>query len=112
MIIFEKNKKMDLSQNDWTSQLANDADALLIDVRTPEECAEGIIPNAICIDIFKGQGFIYEVDVLDKSKNVYVYCKAGGRSAQACGIMNQLGFEKTYNLVGGFMQWEGEVIAP
>jgi rhodanese-related sulfurtransferase len=103
---------MDLSQNEWTEQLANDADAIIIDVRTPEECAEGIIPNAICIDIFKGQGFIYEVDVLDKSKSMYVYCKAGGRSAQACGIMNQLGFEKTFNLIGGFMQWQGEVVVP
>jgi rhodanese-related sulfurtransferase len=103
---------MDLSQKEWTTQLANDADAIIIDVRTPEECAEGIIPNAICIDIFKGQGFIYEVDVLDKSKSMYVYCKAGGRSAQACGVMNQLGFEKTYNLVGGFMQWQGAVVVP
>jgi rhodanese-related sulfurtransferase len=103
---------MDLSQKDWTVQLANDTNALIIDVRTPEECAEGIIPNAICIDIFKGQGFIYEVDVLDKTKNMYVYCKAGGRSAQACGVMNQLGFENTYNLVGGFMQWQSEVVIP
>jgi rhodanese-related sulfurtransferase len=103
---------MDLSQKEWTTQLANDADAIIIDVRTTEECAEGIIPNAICIDIFKGQGFIYEVDVLDKSKSMYVYCKAGGRSAQACGVMNQLGFEKTYNLVGGFMQWQGAVVVP
>jgi rhodanese-related sulfurtransferase len=103
---------MDLSQNDWTSQLAADNNAIILDVRTPEECAEGIIPNAICIDIFKGQGFIYEVDALDKTKNMYVYCKAGGRSAQACGVMNQLGFEKTYNLVGGFMQWQGEVVVP
>jgi rhodanese-related sulfurtransferase len=38
-----------------------------------------------------------------------VYCKAGGRSAQACAIMNQLGFEKTYNLLGGFTEWEGKV---
>jgi rhodanese-related sulfurtransferase len=69
-------------------------------------------PNAIHIDIYKGQGFIYEVDALDKSKNYYVYCKAGGRSAQACSIMNQLGFENTYNLLGGIMEWDGEVIAP
>ncbi len=110
--IFEKNKEMDLSQQEWTSQLAIDNNAIILDVRTPEECAEGIIANAICIDIFKGQGFIYEVDVLDKTKNIYVYCKAGGRSAQACGVMNQLGFEKTYNLVGGFMQWQGEIVIP
>jgi rhodanese-related sulfurtransferase len=41
-----------------------------------------------------------------------VYCKAGGRSAQACAVMNQLGFENTFNLEGGFMQWKGEVAFP
>lgn len=100
---------MDLSQNDWISQLKSDTNAVVLDVRTEEECSEGIIPNAINIDIYKGQGFIYQLEELDKTKNYYVYCKAGGRSAQACSIMNQLGFENTYNLLGGFMNWEGEV---
>lgn len=103
---------MDLSQQEWTNQLEQDSNAVIIDVRTHEEWEEGIIPNAILIDIYQGQGFIYKIDELDKSKNYYVYCKAGGRSAQACSIMNQLGFEKTYNLIGGFMQWSGEVVSP
>jgi len=103
---------MDLSQQDWTSQLHNDTDAVILDVRTEEEWNEGIIPGAINIDIYKGQGFIYGVEELDKTKNYYVYCKAGGRSAQACAIMGQLGFAKTYNLVGGFTQWEGETVLP
>ena len=54
----------------------------------------------------KGQGFVYLVDELDKTKNYYVYCKAGGRSAQACAIMNQLGFENTFNL----LIWEKETV--
>jgi len=103
---------MDLSQQEWANQLEQDDNAVIIDVRTPEEWAEGIIPNALQIDIYQGQGFIYKIDELDKSKNYYVYCKAGGRSAQACSIMNQLGFENTYNLVGGFMQWSGAVASP
>lgn len=103
---------MNLEQKDWLSQLQSDPNAVILDVRTQSEWEEGIIPNAIHIDIYKGQGFIYEVDALDKSKNYYVYCKAGGRSAQACGIMNQLGFENTYNLLGGIMEWDGEVIVP
>lgn len=103
---------MDLTQKDWSEQLLQDSNAAILDVRTPEECNEGIIPNAIQIDIYKGQGFIYKLEELDKSKNYYVYCKAGGRSAQACNIMNQLGFENTYNLIGGMMQWNGEVVAP
>lgn len=100
---------MNLSQNDWTLQLQNDTNAVIIDVRTEDECSEGIIPNAINIDLYKGQGFIYLIEELDKTKNYYVYCKAGSRSAQACLVMNQLGFEKTYNLESGFMNWNGEV---
>ncbi len=100
---------MDLTQQQWAEQLSSDNNAVIIDVRTPEEWSEGIIPNAQMINIYEGQGFIYKLDELDKSKNYYVYCKAGGRSAQACQIMQQLGFENTYNLMGGFMQWQGEV---
>jgi rhodanese-related sulfurtransferase len=103
---------MNLSQEEWANQLAKDENAVVLDVRTPEECQEGIIPNAILIDIYKGQGFIYEVDALDKTKNYYVYCKAGGRSAQACAVMNQLGFENTFNLEGGFSLWNGETVIP
>ncbi|WP_298895620.1 rhodanese-like domain-containing protein [uncultured Psychroserpens sp.] len=99
----------DLTQQEWTSKLNADENAVILDVRTPEEVALGIIPNAIAIDIYKGQGFIYELEELDKSKNYYVYCKAGGRSAQACSVMNQLGFKNTYNLIGGFSEWRGEV---
>ncbi|MCZ8331624.1 MAG: rhodanese-like domain-containing protein [Flavobacterium sp.] len=103
---------MNLSQNDWIAQLEADRNAVILDVRTEDECNEGIIPNAIMIDIYKGQGFVYQVEELDKTKNYYVYCKAGGRSAQACAVMNQLGFENTFNLEGGFMQWKGEVAFP
>jgi len=99
----------DLAQLDWVEQLNNDNNAVILDVRTQDEVDEGKIPNALHIDIYKGQGFIYEVDALDKSKNYYVYCKAGGRSAQACAVMNQLGFKNTYNLIGGFSQWTGNV---
>jgi rhodanese-related sulfurtransferase len=103
---------MNLSQKDWTAQLESDEKAIILDVRTEDEWNDGIIPNAINIDIYKGQGFIYALEQLDKTKNYYVYCKAGGRSEQACAIMNQLGFEKTFNLAGGFMQWHGNVVVP
>ena len=98
----------DLSQEIWTKQLSKDSNAVVLDVRTDSEVAEGIIPNAIHIDIYRGQGFVYEVDALDKTKNYYVYCRSGGRSALACAIMNQLGFSNTYNLIGGFSEWTGE----
>jgi rhodanese-related sulfurtransferase len=100
---------MNLTQEQWVSQLENDTQAVILDVRTSDEVAEGIIPGAIHIDIYRGQGFIYEVDALDKNKNYYVYCKAGGRSSQACQIMNQLDFKNTFNLLGGIMEWKGPI---
>jgi len=100
---------MNLEQEVWRDQLKDDANAVILDVRTEDEFSEGIIPGAINIDIYKGQGFIYAVEELDKSKNYYVYCRSGGRSGQACSIMSQLGFKNTYNLLGGIMSWEGEL---
>ncbi|WP_048330898.1 rhodanese-like domain-containing protein [Bizionia psychrotolerans] len=102
----------DLNQADWSNQLQNDDQAIIVDVRSDEEVAEGMIPNALQMDIYQTQEFISQIQELDKTKNYYVYCRSGGRSAQACAIMNQLGIENAYNLMGGFSDWTGKVIQP
>ena len=102
-------KMSDLSQEEWTEQLAQDDNAFILDVRTAEEVEEGYIPGATNIDIYLGQGFLDEIEKLNKSKNYYVYCRSGNRSGQACAIMNSVGIANAYNLEGGFMNWEGEV---
>ena len=99
---------MDLKQHQWSEQLEQDNNAVILDVRTPEEYRKGHIPNAVNIDIYLGQEFLDAVKELDVSKSYYVYCKAGGRSAQACSVMKQLGFENAYNLLGGYARWKGE----
>jgi len=104
---------MDLNQDQWWADCKKDENAIILDVRTSDEFEEGFIPGAINIDFYKGQGFIYEVDALDKSKNFYIYCRSGGRSGQACSILKQhLGIENTYNLAGGFMNWQHEIAHP
>ena len=95
----------DLTLPEWEEKIAQDKDAVILDVRTEEETENGIIEGAKVIDIYQGQGFIDEVEKLDKDKNYYVYCRSGARSAQACALMGQLGFETTYNLLGGYMAW-------
>lgn len=98
----------ELNQEEWQEKLKNDKDAVILDVRTEEEVDEGYIPNSKNIDIYKGQGFINEVEKLDKSKHYYIYCRSGKRSSQACTLLDQMGFSETYNLEGGFSEWEGE----
>ena len=103
---------MNLTQEDWVSQFEADENSVLLDVRTEVECNEGIIPNSINLDIYEGQAFIEKLEALDKSKNYYVYCRSGARSAKACEAMNELGFDNTYNLMGGILQWDGEIVSP
>ena len=100
----------DLSQEEWAEQLENDDNAVILDVRTPEEMEEGYIPEAINIDIYLGQEFLDQIGELDKSKNYYVYCRSGNRSRQACLLMNQAGIPNAYNLEGGIIEWEGDVV--
>ena len=98
-----------LTQEQWSKEVTENKDAVILDVRTEEEFIEGYIPNAKNIDIYKGQGFLDEVEKLDKSKDYYVYCRSGARSAQACALMKQQGFENASNLMGGITDWEGEI---
>jgi rhodanese-related sulfurtransferase len=103
---------MNLQQEDWVAQFEADENAVILDVRTEAEFNEGFIANAINIDIHRGQDFVSEIEALDKNKKYYVYCRSGMRSAKACEIMNQLGFENAYNLLGGILEWDGEIIEP
>jgi rhodanese-related sulfurtransferase len=112
LYFYKKTFIMNLSQEDWVSQFESDQNAVILDVRTEGEWNEGIIANAVKLDINKGQAFIYSLEGLDKSKNYYVYCRSGVRSAKACEIMNELGFQNTYNLMGGILEWEGETVEP
>ncbi len=99
----------ELTQDEWVEQLEGDTNAVILDVRTDNEVSDGKIPNSIQLDFYRGQDFISELEKLDKSKNYYVYCRSGNRSGQACKMMSQLGFENTYNLIGGILRWEGEI---
>ncbi len=100
----------DLSQELWKKQLQTDENAVIIDVRAETELEEGYIPDARNINLYDAGNFMEEINALDKSKNYYVYCRSGARSAQACAIMNSVGIENAYNLKGGFLEWDGEII--
>lgn len=86
-------------------ELIKGGKGILLDVRTPKEFAEGHIDGAINIDYFD-PNFKAEVEKLDKSKPVYIYCRSGGRSSKAMLIMKDSGFTSLYNLLGGFIAWD------
>ena len=89
---------------DEYKQLLTKQDVQIIDVRTADECKDGMIEGAKNIDYF-GSDFQSQIATLDKSKPVLVYCKAGGRSAKAARMMRGLGFMEVYDLKGGYSHW-------
>ena len=100
---------MNLNQSTWISQFQSDENAVILDVRTPEEFETSRIPNSKNIDFYNPQNFMLEIEKLDKDNSYYVYCRTGVRSANSCQLMNELGFDKVYNLLGGIVEWKGEI---
>lgn len=94
--------EQDLPPNEFLGAIEKSAkNAVLIDVRTPKEVAEGkIFTTAMEIDFYSDE-FEEQLKGLDKSLDYFVYCKSGGRSGKTCQKMKELGFEKVYNLKGG-----------
>ncbi len=87
------------------SKLVNHKGGQILDVRTPEEWAEGTIKGAIKINYYDDD-FQSQLSKLDKNKPVYVYCKSGGRSGKAAKQMEKMGFITIYNLDGGISAWK------
>ncbi len=83
---------------------AESPEVVFLDVRTPEETADGIIPNAIIID-FRSDEFKEKLTQLDRETSYVVYCRSGVRSTNASKMMEQLGFKDVKNLEGGYTAW-------
>lgn len=86
---------------DWNQALEmQKAGAFLVDVRTPEEVAEGMAPGAATIPL---QEIAHRLAEFPKNKDVVVYCRSGKRSMAASQYLIDNGYEHVYNVVGGFL---------
>lgn len=101
----EQAKTAALSPDEFANMLAQHPEAQLIDVRTPEEVAEGKIANAQNMDYNAGD-FEQKIAALDKSKPVLLYCLRGKRSDGAREMMIEKGFKEVYHLDGGISRWQ------
>ncbi|UOK43860.1 MULTISPECIES: thioredoxin domain-containing protein [Flavobacterium] len=93
-----------ISVADFETKLSATENAQLLDVRTVGEYTEGHLDKAKNID-WNGNSFETEVQKLDKSKPVFVYCLVGGRSKKAADKLKDMGFTTVYNMDGGYMKW-------
>jgi len=87
--------------------LLQDSLLQIIDVRTPQEFAEGHIKSAKNINV-QSATFTTDITALDKGKPVLVYCRSGKRGLKSANKLMKAGFTKIYNLEGGILKWKSE----
>lgn len=79
-------------------------DLVILDVRTPEEFAEGHLEGAIMIDFYRDD-FSEQLAELDPDVPYLLYCRSGNRSGQTTAILNDLGFSDVADIDGGILSW-------
>ena len=98
MSIFSLFQRPDM--NDGVEQARQTPGALLLDVRTPEEYAAGHVPGSRNIPLDR----VGEAE-LDREAPLFVYCRSGARSGQACSTLRERGYDATN--IGGILHYEG-----
>jgi phage shock protein E len=88
-------------------EFLNTPDAVLLDVRTPPEYAEGRIEGSVNIPLDM-LGNI-DVQIPDKNTPLFVYCRSGARSGQAVSHLKRAGYRNAKN-IGGIMNYHGKVV--
>lgn len=82
----------------------------ILDVRTPAETSQGIIPGAILIPVQEIEERWREIP--KDGRATLVYCAGGERSAAACEFLSRQGYTGLHNLAGGFLSWNGARAKP
>ncbi|EIC23360.1 rhodanese-like domain-containing protein [Thiorhodovibrio frisius] len=74
----------------------------LVDIRTPEEVAQGVIPQATHVPMHL---LPLRQTELPRDRDLVIYCRSGARSYHACQFLMQQGFDNVINLRGGIIDW-------
>lgn len=77
---------------------------VVLDVRTPQEFAQGHLPGAVLADV-NAPDFASRIAALDRSRPYAVYCRSGNRSQVAVDALRQAGFSQLVDLTGGILEW-------
>lgn len=90
---------------DEFAQVIADTSVIRLDVRTPEEYAEGHVEGAINIDVLNTDFEQKTISVLPKDKTIALYCRSGRRSKKAAAILAEKGYV-VVELGTGYTGWK------
>jgi len=89
---------------DGAARAVTAREAVLVDVREPDEFRQGHVPGAVNIPRGVAEMGVPQA-VPDRSARIILYCAGGNRSALAADNLRQMGYEGVESLAGGFQGW-------
>ncbi len=93
--------------NNLIQENADNPEFVLVDMRTPEEYNTDHINSALNLD-YRADSFTENLSFLDKTKTYMIYCNSGNRSKKSQEIMQDMGFPRVINVLGGIKAWRAE----
>ncbi|HUY57030.1 MAG TPA: molybdopterin-synthase adenylyltransferase MoeB [Candidatus Micrarchaeaceae archaeon] len=102
-----RHEVREVGPQELRTRLANDGDRQFLDVREPEEVAQGVLPGAVLIP----RGFLelrVEAAIPDRATPIAVYCASGVRSLLAGKTLRAMGYSDVVSLQGGFNAWKDQ----
>ena len=105
-----KENKQEVSnlKNVWVEEFKKElekGDSILIDLRTPEELKQGIIPWVKLNLDYYSKDFINKLKALDKNKKYLIYCHSWHRSWNTLLLMKKFWFKNVFNLENWIISW-------
>ena len=97
-----------ISQDEAMKMMQEQSDYLIVDVRRPDEFAEGHIAGAVNVPNETIEDEAPEA-LPDKEQTLLIYCRSGNRSKEASQKLADMGYTKVYEF-GGINTWEGEIV--
>ena len=98
--------EFEISVEELKAKITGEDTPFILDVREPHEFEICRIPNSVLIPLAEVEKRVHE---LNRSSEIVVHCKAGGRSAKAVKFLKEAGFEKVKNLKGGILAWADRI---
>ena len=101
------NSYRQITMDEAVEMMKTETGYIILDVRRPDEYAEGHIPGAINVPNENiGTAEIFELP--DKAQLILVYCRSGRRSKEASEKLVKLGYTNVVEF-GGILDWKGEI---
>ncbi len=111
-MVGEAKQQVENLTPDQVAQELSGGDAVLVDVREPEEReATGAIPGAISaprgmLEFYADPSLPYHKEEFEPDKRIILHCASGGRSALGAATLKEMGYGNVAHLDGGFKAWK------